>query len=221
MTKNSNETSFARQKSEYSEALEQVDLNILQAHINSGRADTLPDKLVIYLELLEVVRAMYNKYETKSFILNMLMSPVYGLTRKRATQLFYDALNFFYADNQVKQKAWENIYADHMDRLAYYAIARDEIENARRCFKDAALFRNVGRDEKTTVPDEMKQRPVVIYTMDPEKVGLPVANRKQLAEFIDNIPEISERERVRIKRDGGVTEVKLFDDFIDEENQSQ
>lgn len=176
---------------------------------------------MIYLELLEIVRSMYSKYQLKSAIIKTLTTPIYSLSRKQATQLYYDALNFFFADNNVKQRTWANLYADHMDRLAYYAIERDEIENARRCFKDAAVFRGVGRDEKTEIPDEMKQRPVVIYTMDPGKVGLPVANRKELAQFIDNLPEISERERVRIKREGGVTDVKLFEDILDEADQSE
>lgn len=175
----------------------------------------MSDDLVIYMELLEMVRSMYSKYETKDFIVTTLMGKPYELSRLRATRLYYDSLCFFYSDNEVKQKTWENIYAEHLDKLAYYAIEKDDIETARRCFIDAAKMRGVGREEKAELPVEMFNRPVVIYTIDPEKAGIEPASRRELAHFIDNLPEISERERVRIKKDAGVIETTLFEDIID------
>lgn len=198
------------------DALERVDLNLLQDYINAGKTETLPDDLVVYLELLEVVRSLYNKYETKNFIIKTLMSPVYGLSRYLAHRLYVDSINFFYADNEVKQKAWEKVYADHLDNLAYYALEKDDLETARRCFLDAAKLRGVGREEKADIPEEMLNRPVVIYTIDAARAGIPAASRRELAEFIDNIPEISERERVRVKKDAGVIETTLFEDIVNE-----
>ena len=174
----------------------------------------MPANMVRYLEIIEIIRAMYSKYETKSFIINTLMTPVYGFCRRDANRLYYDSLNFFFADNDVKQKAWQNIYAEHLENLAYYALERDELDIARRCFMDAANMRGVNKDEKNEIPAEMLNRPVIIYSIDPEKVGIPQASRRELAQFIDNLPEISERERVRVKRDAGVIETTLFEDII-------
>jgi hypothetical protein len=211
MTNEVKKLNINRRKKEYLKALENVDLNLLQHYIQSGKHD-LPDNLVIYLELLEIVRSMYSKYETKTFIINTLTSDVYGLSRNTATTLFYDALNFFYSDNKVKQKSWENIYADHLDNLAYICIAKDDIDTARKCFVDAAKFRGVGAASNPEMPDEFKTKPLIIYTLDPSDVGLPKASKKELAAFIDNLPEISERERVRLSKDAGITEVTLFYD---------
>lgn len=166
------------------------------------------------MELIELVRGMYSKYETKGFIVNTLMAEPYGLSRVRATRLYYDTLSFFYSDNNVKQKAWENIYATHLDNLAYYALEKDDIETARRCFLDAAKMRGVGREEKVDIPEEMLNRPVIIYSIDPAKAGIQPASRRELSDFIDNLPEISERERVRIKKDAGVIETTLFEETI-------
>lgn len=196
------------------DAVENCDLNLLQSYIQTGKVDALPDEIVIYLELLELVRSLYNKYETKNFIVNTLMSPVYGLSRHFAHRIYFDSLNFFYTDNDVKQKAWEKIYADHLDNLAYYALEKDDIETARRCFIDAAKFRGVGREEKSEIPAEMLNKPIVIYSIDPARAGIPTASRRELAEFIDNLPEISERERIRMKRDAGVIETTLFEDIV-------
>lgn len=180
----------------------------------------MPANLVRYLELLEIIRAMYNKYDTKSFIVNTLMSPVYGFCRRDANRLYFDALNFFYSDNEIKQSAWQNIYAEHLENLAYYAIEKDDLDVARRCFIDAANMRGVGKEQKNEIPPEMLARPVVIYSIDAAKVGIPKASRPELAQFIDNLPEISERERVRVKRDAGVFETTLFEDLITNDEET-
>jgi hypothetical protein len=193
----------------------------LQDYIKKGKTDQLPDEIVIYMELLEMVRSMYSKYETKVFIIKTLLSAPYNLSRYRAHNLFADALNFFYTDNKVKQKAWESIYAQHLDNLAYYALELDDIEGARRCFMDAAKMRGAGKPDKEEIPAEFFNRPVVIYTMDAEKAGLPTTERKSLAAFIDNIPEITERERVRLKKDAGVQEFELFEDYQDAETTTK
>lgn len=177
----------------------------------------MPNDVVLYLEMLELVRSMYSKYETKNIIIKTLTSPVYGLSREKALTIYYDSLNFFFADNNVKQKAWESIYADHLDNMALFAIEKEDLDTARKCFLDAAKLRGVGRIEKSEIPQEMLTRPVIIYTIDPEKLGIPQASRKELAEFIDNLP-ISERERVRVKRDAGVFETTLFEDMINNDN---
>lgn len=179
----------------------------------------MPSKLVVYLDLLDMVRGMYAKYETKAFIVNLLMAPPYSLTRYFATRVYHETLNFFYCDNDVKQKAWQNIYANHLDNLAYYAIEKDDIDTARACFMDAAKLRGVGREEKTEMPPEMYNRPVIIYTIDAVKAGIKEASRKELAEFIDAIPEISERERVRITKDAGISDITLFEEIVDEKNK--
>ncbi len=155
---------------------------------------------------------MYSKYETKNFIINTLTSDVYGISRYMAIQLFHDALNFFYSDNNVKQVAWENIYANHLDNLAYLALEKDDIETARKCFIDAAKLRGVGSQKNKEIPKEYFSKPIIIYTLEPSDVGLPKTSKKELAEFIDNLPEISERERVRLSKDAGITDVTLFDD---------
>jgi hypothetical protein len=198
-----------------------IDYNALQHFISTGNSKSMPENLVAYLELLELVRGLYSKYETRDFIINTLMSPAYGMSRQRSLQIYYDMLNFFYSDNAVKQKAWENIYADHLDKLAYYALDKEDIETARKCFNDAAKYRGVGQLEKNEIPPEMLQRPVIIYTINPEKVGIPAASRRELSEFIDNLPEISERERVRVKRDAGVFETTLFEDLVSNDIEDQ
>ena len=68
-------------------------------------------------------------------------------------------------------------------------------------------------DEKVQeIPDELRQRPIVIYTINPEQLGLARANRQELAKMIDEIPDINDSDRKRVKRDAGVFEFQLFEE---------
>lgn len=220
MTNDPKKSNIRRGKTEYSEALENVNLDLLQHFIKTGKHN-FPDDLVIYLELLELVRSMYSKYETKNFIINTLMSDIYGLSRHFANKLYYDALNFFYSDNSIKQKAWENIYANHLDNVAYLALEKDDLDTARKCFLDAARLRGAGKNSGWEIPSDYATKPIVIYTMDAEEAGIPQVSKKELAEFIDNLPEISEKDRIRLNKDAGLIESNLFDDEKNIENKGQ
>ena len=46
--------------------------------------------------------------------------------------------------------------------------------------------------------------------LDTQAVGMPQVNRQLLAEQIDSIPDIPEREKVRLKRDAQV--IEMLDD---------
>lgn len=184
-----------------SSELDNVNYEQLQAFIMNGKQGDLPDELVIYLSHLELVRAMFDKYMSRTAIIKVLRSPVYGYTEYKARKLYAEAINFFYADNSVKREAWGNLYADKLDNLALLAIESDDWESARRCFLDAAKLR-MSEEDKKDIPAELLDRRPVFYTLNPEDVGLPgKVNRHKLARWIDGLPDIDEAERQRIHRD--------------------
>ncbi len=184
-----------------SSALDNLKYDQLQAYIVSGQQGDIPAELVEYMSHLELVRSMYDKYQSKPAILKVLRSSAYGYTEYMARKIFTEALNFFYADNSVKREAWGNIYADKLDNLALLAIESDDWEGARRCFVDAAKFR-MTEDEQKDIPEELLDRRPVFYTLNPEDVGLPKSvNRHKLARWIDSLPDIDQADRARIHRD--------------------
>lgn len=184
-----------------SSALDNVKYDKLQSYIMTGNRENIPDDLIEYMSHLELVRSMYDKYASKTAIIKILRSPAYGYTEYSARKLFFEALNFFYADNGVKREAWGNIYADKLDNLALLAIESDDWEGARRCLADAAKLR-MGEEQKTEIPAELLDRRPVFYTLNPEDVGLPGrVNRHKLAAWIDNLPDIDASDRKRIHRD--------------------
>jgi hypothetical protein len=197
--------------------IEKFNVDIVMNYIRSGKTSALPKDVVEYIDMLELVRSMYDKYESKQDILNLLQSPTYGLSRYKANQVFYESLNLFYADNQVKVEAWEAICASRSWDLYQLAVASNDIETARKCLKDFASYRGVGKERPPEIPQEMYVRPVVIYTIDSEQVGIPKADRNELASLIDSLPDISEKQRSKIKRDAGVEPINFIEDISDYE----
>lgn len=194
------------------DAISKYTVDQLRQLIEHGKPGNIPAEAVRQIELMEVVRSMYSKYETKTMIINTLMSPVYGVSRNMANKIFVDALNYFYSDNKIKSEAWRQIYANKLEDLAAYALACDDIAQSRRCLKDAAQMRGVFDEKVQEIPDELRQRPIVIYTINPEQLGLARANRQELAKMIDEIPDINDSDRKRVKRDAGVFEFQLFEE---------
>lgn len=183
----------------------------LQEWISSGKSKTLPKHLVEYLEQLEVVRSLYSKYESKAFIIRTLKL-TYKLTDYLANKVYAEALNFFYSSNEVKVEAWANIYAEKLENAALAAWDLSDYETYGRLIVEAAKLRGVGKDKPQEIPKDFYQRPVVIYTLKPEDVGLESVDRKTLAKFIDELPEINEKQKLRLKRDAMVEDVKIFED---------
>ncbi|MCP6280739.1 hypothetical protein NL459_29375, partial [Klebsiella pneumoniae] len=51
--------------------------------------------------------------------------------------------------------------------------------------------------------EKVKNKDIKVYTLDADKIGIPAIDRTLLAAQIDSIPNINERDRVRLKQDAG------------------
>jgi len=199
----------------------------LQAWIDTGKAKGIPDELVSYLQALELVRGMYDKYAQKKFIVKTLMLPPWSLTEYRAQKLFNEAINFFYANNEIKREAWAQVYADKLDKIALLAIESDDYQTAQKCTFEAAKLR-MGEKANQSIPKQLLERRPIFYTIRAKDVGLPEANRNKLAQWIDSLDDIPDEDRMRIHRDGltdkakgNVFDVDLTDiPFLDVETKS-
>ena len=188
---------YDEQQSEYEQ---------LQALVERGETGNMPEKVVLYYEQIDFIRSLYNKYESKSYIINAVATQWPKLSRYQVTQLYYETLNFFNLDNQVKVEAWANIYADRLDNMARICYELNDFETARRLTMDSSKLRGVGKDKPHEVPDELLDRRPVFFTMKLKELGIPDANRHELAALIDNLP-ISEKQKGKYKREAMIEDV--------------
>lgn len=185
--------------------------------METGNPANAPEHIVAYLDLLDMVRGMFlrmDKWGSKEAIIKHLMvSSQHKLSRYKANQVCDEAQEYFYRDTQISKSAWRNIYADKIDKMINFAMLTvKDVNDAQKVVKmcvDAGVLRAVNEPDKEELPAEIFQAPFVVYTWDTEALEMPKVNRQKLAEMIDKYPEITEKEKIRIKQEALIPGFKL------------
>jgi len=211
------------------------DLNINQLAIvlKTGSLLSLPEEYQEYYSLMEKVRGLRaksvynNKIITKAGIIKLLKTDS-GLNDYQARRLYDDALNFFYAQDNVKSEAFANLYADQLDDAAALALHSNQLEVFERLKMTAAKLRGCFDKKMPEIPKEMYQKQTIIYTTSPEDVGLIPEDKKAVERLLDALPEIPAIKMNRVKADAGVKGFNYnvlrnvaedIEDFVDEEDK--
>lgn len=213
---------------------EAVDSHQIERILQTGDLGSLTPAEREYFELMELVRGLNarmmlpggNRIVTKAGIIKILKSDVYGLSDWMARRVYADALNFFYAVDDVRPRAWANLYAERLDKLGSLAASMGKLKEAKSYFVEAAKLRGCYEEQNAEIPQELLDAaPVVLYTPDAESMGAPKADRKELEAFIDSLPDIPEISRRRVKEDAGIRQRNLLErmvsdikDFGEDEN---
>lgn len=193
-----------------------IDIEHIYEFMERGNVNNAPQHIVDYLNLLDLVRGMITRIDvngSKDVVVKHLMVNR-GLSRYKASQVYDETIEYFYVSNRVSKAAWKNVYADKMDKMINFAILQTRtVDDARKVvqmLKDVGEMREVHVEDKQEIPDELFQAPFVVYSIKPEDLGMQKANRQKLAEFIDSLPELTEKERIRIKEEAQVLPIKVF-----------
>ena len=202
---------------------EAIDSHQIERILRTGDLESLTPAERDYFELMEVVRGLNarmmlpggNRLVTKAGIIKLLKSDVYGLSDWMARRVYADALNFFYAVDDVRPRAWANLYAERFDKLGNLAATMGKLKEAKGYFVEAAKLRGCYEKQNAEIPQELlAAAPVMLYTPDAESMGAPNADRKELEAFIDSIPDIPEISRRRVKEDAGIARRNLLERMV-------
>lgn len=198
--------------------LQDIELDQIYDFIENGISEEskIPKEIADYLEMMDKVRGMHlriDKYASKDAIVNHLIK-VDGLSRYLASKLYDQTVEYFYCDNRVSKSAWRNVYAELLMKVIVFAIekAKDTADAAKigRMILDLGKLRQLDQPDKEDLPVELFQRPFKLYTTDAEALGMGKVDRAKLAEFIDSFDELSEAEKIQIKREAQILPVKVF-----------
>ncbi|MCM1450660.1 MAG: hypothetical protein NC102_00155 [Clostridium sp.] len=202
-----------------------IDPGQISRILKTGDISSLTEAEKDYYGLMDIVRGFCarmlmpggNRIVTKSAIIKILKSEAYGLSDWMARRVYNDAINFFYADDGVAPRAWAGLYAERLDKLANLAASMGKLKEAKGYIVEAAKLRGCYDGDSADIPQELLETaPVVIYTSDPESMGAPKADRKELEAFIDSIPDLPEVSRRRVKEDAGISRRSLLDRMIED-----
>lgn len=159
------------------------------------------------LEQVEFIRELFACYNSKNQIISRIRKRWVKMGELEAERLYNEVLNFYYLTNdEVKVDAWRNILAERMDDLFNICFKTNDFETARRCLADLAEIRGVNKDKPQQVPPEILDRRPIIYSIRIADLGLPPANRNELAAMIDAL-DISEKDKARVRREAMIQDV--------------
>lgn len=197
--------------------INEISLDHIYDFMEKGNLNNAPEEIVLYLELLDKIRGMFLRIDvfgTKESIVKHLML-VDKISRYKAMQLCDEAQQYFYSDTKISKQAWRTIYAEKAEKMINFAMqtVKNPTDAAKvvKMLLDVAELRGINLPEQEELPAELFQPPWVIYSADAEFLGLETkANRHRLAEMIDAFPELTEKQRVQIKREAQILPIKVF-----------
>ncbi len=197
--------------------INEISLEHIYDFMEKGNLNNAPEEIVLYLELLDKIRGMFLRIDvfgSKESIVKHLML-VDKISRYKAMQLCDEAQQYFYSDSKISKQAWRTIYAEKAEKMINFAMqtVKNPTDAAKvvKMLLDVAELRGINLPEQEELPAELFQPPWVIYSADAEFLGLETkANRHRLAEMIDAFPELTEKQRVQIKREAQILPIKVF-----------
>lgn len=199
--------------------IDDITLDQIQEFLETGNVENAPPKFVAYLKVLEAMHGMFLRirhFGNKEAILKhvILTHPELELSLYKAGNLYADMIEYFYADAEISKKAFRNLYATRVDRLATAAEVLSEtiedFDRASRMWTRAYKMRALDTVDAPEIPKEAFAKPVKVYVMDPTFLGEEKINRLEVARQIDEL-DLSEPKKLLLKQDAAIEPIKLFD----------
>ena len=188
----------------------------LQDYLEGGCKEQLSPTEQEYYNALFATLGIVRKYGKDSAI-NMLQKPPFNCTRAVARRMFGEAMNLFYLDDEIENNAHRNYIFDNLMKAAQAVLL------SATSAKDMEVYANIQMQawkvkqldkEDPIKRKEMKEKEIKVYTLDSSLIGVPKIDRKELAAQIDQMADIRAKDKERLKRDAGATDIN-FEEMLD------
>lgn len=219
------ERSFTASKLDIFGGAESEDVfEAIQDYFKNGGSATLGNQEQTYLEILQIIYSFDVKCGKRATI-RILTRPPYNLSYDRARDLHAEAVELFNSGRKNSKEAMRYHMADTFDSLYHLALekattTKDLTLTTSILEKKSRLLRLDQPDEER--PDEkqyLKQNRLL--SVNPESIGLPAADRDELAAQIDALDDIPAPIKQRLKMDAGIIDMdiqKILEDGTSEES---
>jgi len=195
------------------ERVKELDGDVLQTFLMTRRGNAIPEELRAYiLQLNSVSNIIHEEGACCSKVARKLRIEYPELSYSQALNIFYDALNFFYVDDNVSAASWDNYYADRMEELYRKAEEEGNMKVAHACLESAHRLRT--RNRNVTNPSDWTPPVFLISSrLTPEQLGFKKQEifeiqrrqeNKALGELIERLPT-SEKEKKRLMQEASVS----------------
>ncbi len=202
---------------------EQSHYDTLQDYLASGCTLELTDEELDYYNALYALVGIDRKYG-KDNAIAFLMHPPFNVERSRARRMYAEALNLFYLNDTVENDAYRAILFDNLRKAALAvlqnATTSKDMEVYGNLLVQAAKIKQLDKPDPVRL-EQPKEKPYKVYDLDPAAVGLPSANRMALGRQIDQMEDIGEREKTRLKRDANIEDIDIEEMLDDQEEKTK
>lgn len=193
--------------------IEDISLEDIQDFVANGTKSKAPPEVVELLSVLEKIHGMYLRWHSRDYIMKHLQK-VCGYSYYLSGKLYDMATEYFYCERNVSKQAHRNRLSEKMEKAITLGMkmAKDtkEVVQLISKIKDVAEVLQLDKNDAEDFPEELLAKPFKMYSVDAEFLGLPKVDRYKLARFIDNFPELSEKERIALREDAGIEQFKLI-----------
>lgn len=195
----------------------------IQDYIAGGSRGNLSQKEQVYIDLLTMIYSLDGQWGKRRTI-KFLTSKPFSFSYEQASNMYAESIEMFFANRKVSKDAMRAKMADQYDTL--YALAMQnarttkDFEIAAGILSSKAKVLRLDQDDPQQLPAENYSKQFRVLSLSPEVIGLPRANRDELARQIDGIvaPEAVKK---RLRVDAGIDDldiVKFMDNVAQEEN---
>ena len=195
----------------------------IQDYISSGSKGDLSQKEQVYVDLLTLVYSLDGQWGKRRTI-KFLTSKPFSFSYEQASNMYAEAVEMFFANRKVSKEAMRAKVADQYDTLYILAMQNarttKDYEIAAGILSNKAKVLQLDKDDPVQLPPENYCKQFRVLSLSPEVIGLPRANRDELARQIDGIvaPDAVKK---RLRVDAGIDDldiVKLMDNVVQEES---
>lgn len=194
----------------------------LQDYIASGCTMELTADELDYYNALYALVGINRKYGKDNAIAFLMHEP-FNVERLRARKMYSEAINLFYLNDTIENNAHRNMMFDNLMKAARVvlqnAVSSKDMEVYGNLNIQAAKIKQLDKPDPVK-PKEIDEKPIKIYDLNPEAVGLDAANRQILAAQIDSV-DLPEREKVRLKRDANIVDIDFEEMLNDQEEKTK
>lgn len=194
----------------------------LQDYIASGCTMELTADELDYYNALYALVGINRKYGKDNAIAFLMHEP-FNVERLRARKMYSEAINLFYLNDTIENNAHRNMMFDNLMKAAQVvlqnAVSSKDMEVYGNLNIQAAKIKQLDKPDPVK-PKEIDEKPIKIYDLNPEAVGLDAANRQILAAQIDSV-DLLEREKVRLKRDANIVDIDFEEMLNDQEEKTK
>lgn len=196
--------------------IEDIELDTIYDFIDNGDRSNAPKEVILYLDLMDKVRGMelrIDRYGSKDAVVNHLIK-VEGLSRYLATKIYNQTMEYFYADSDISKEAWRNRLVSKMEKNISIAqqLIKDvaDASKVNKMYIEMAQALGLHLPDPEPVPEGAYTRPTKIYTLSMEDLGKVPQSKKELREFIMQMPDVSEKVKLMALQEALLEPMNLF-----------